>query len=89
MTTLGQILEHLRDPADVQRMLEELGDAHLIAQVQKAAGGDPCAFALSAVDRFSRAADGEAWTKLIGRLQDAPTPAQACLGEMLRWAVSH
>lgn len=89
MTTLGEILSRLDDPTEIQQMLADIGDVQLIAQVQAAAAGDPCAFALSAIDHFSRAADSEAWTKLIGRVQDAQAPAQACLGEMLRWAVSH
>lgn len=89
MTTLGEILERLHDPAEVRRMLAEAGDMALIVQVENAAGSDTCTFALRAVDHFTRDADGDAWVKLIGRIQDAEAPAQACLSEMLRWAVSH
>ena len=89
MTTLGEILETLREPELVRQMLAEAGDVTLIAQVDNAAGADPCSFALQAVDHFTRHANDEAWVKLIGRIQDAPAPAQACLSEMLRWAVSH
>ena len=89
MTTLGEILEHLQDPAEVLQMLAEAGDVALIGEIENAAGPDTCAFALRAVDHFTRDADSEAWVKLIGRIQDAEAPAQACLREMLRWAVSH
>lgn len=89
MMTLGEILETLHDPDEVRRMLAEAGDVALIAQVDNAAGDDTCAFALRAVDHFTRNADSEAWVKLIGRVQDAHAPAQACLSEMLGWAVSH
>jgi hypothetical protein len=86
---LGEILVQLDDPTEIRRMLAEAGDISLIAQIDSAAGQDPCAFALHAVDHFCREADSEAWVRLIGRVQDAEAPAQACLGEMLRWAVSH
>jgi hypothetical protein len=89
MTTLGEILETLHEPDEVRRMLAEAGDVALMTQVENAAGSDPCGFALQAVDHFTRHADDEAWVKLIGRLQNAQAPAQACLSEMLRWAVSH
>jgi hypothetical protein len=89
MTTLGEILAELRDPEEVRRLLAEAGDLALMAKVEQAAGSDTCGFALQAVEHFVRGADSEAWVKLVGRIQDSSTPAQSCLGEMLRWAVSH
>ena len=89
MTTLGEILAELQDPEEVRRLLAEAGDVALIAKLEEAAGSDTCGFALKAVEHFTRGADSEAWVKLVGRIQDSPAPAQACLSEMLRWAVSH
>lgn len=92
MNTLGEILEQLQDPQEVHRLIVEAGDVSLVARLDKVAhdrGVDARALALEAVDAFTRQADGEAWVKLIGRIQDAEAPAAACLSEMLRWALAH
>jgi hypothetical protein len=87
MSTLGEILDRLNDPAQLRELMVEEGD--LLALAGLDAAEDACALALRAVDDFSRQADSEAWVKLIGRIQDSDAPAQACLSEMLHWARAH
>jgi hypothetical protein len=92
MSTLGEILQQLRDPSEIHRLIVEAGDVSLIARLDKVAKDrdvDVGAVALEAVDVFTRQADDESWVKLIGRIQDAEAPAAACLSEMLRWALAH
>jgi hypothetical protein len=90
MTTLGEILERLSEPSEVYRILAEAGGTAMISrlnQAAKAAGDDPCDVALHAVRAFAEKADGEAWTKLVGCVQNSPSPAGACLGEMIAWSL--
>jgi hypothetical protein len=92
MTTLGEILERLSDPSEVYRILTEAGDALTILRLNHAAEAaqeDACEVALHAVRAFSERADGEAWTKLVGCVQNSPSPAGACLGEMISWSLKH
>jgi hypothetical protein len=92
MSTLGEILEQLRDPSEIHGLIVEAGDVSLIARLDKVAKDrdvDAGALALEAVEAFTRQADDEAWVKLIGRIQDAEAPAAKCLSEMLRWALAH
>jgi hypothetical protein len=92
MTTLGEILERLEDPSEVHRLMAEAGDIAMTVRLDQAAcdrGCDAGAFAIEAVEDFTRRADDEAWVKLIGRIQDAEAPGAACLNEMLRWALTH
>lgn len=92
MTTLGDILEQLRDPSEVRRLMIEAGDVIMVSRLDRLACDRPedaGAFALQAIDAFTRRADDEAWVKLIGRVQDAEAPAAACLSEMLQWTLTH
>jgi hypothetical protein len=92
MSTLGEILEQLQDPAEVRRLMIEAGDVIMAARLDKLAaehGEDAGACALRVVEDFARRADDEAWVKLIGRVQNAQAPAAACLSEMLQWALAH
>ena len=92
MTTLGEILDRLQDRSDVYQILAEAGSLPLLAKLDQAcdmSGGDPCDVALHAVQAFTGKADDEAWVKLIGRIQDSPTPAGTCLSEMIAWSLAH
>lgn len=90
MSTLGEILDQLQDPAEVRRLMIEAGDVTMAARFDKLAGDpDAGALALEAIESFTRQADDEAWVKLIGRIQNADAPAAACLSEMLQWALAH
>lgn len=92
MTTLGEILDQLREPSEVYQILAESGNVTLIAKLDQKASetdGDPCAAALKAVQDFAGKADAEAWVKLIGCVQDSQSPAGACLSEMITWSLSH
>ena len=90
MSTLGEILEQLHDPAQVRRLIIEAGDVATAVRFDKVAeeSSDAGTFALQAVEEFTRRADDEAWVKLIGRVQNANAPAAACLSEMLQWAMA-
>jgi len=92
MTTLGEILSQLQDRTQVYQILMESGNLALMARLdQKAAeaGEDPCDIAIDAVEAFTGKADAEAWTKLVGCVQNSPSPAGACLGEMIAWSMKH
>lgn len=92
MSTLGEILDRLHDRSQVYEVLVESGNTPLIAELDRisdVADGDPCEFALHAVQAFTSKADDEAWVKLIGRIQNSPSPAGACLGEMIAWSLAH
>jgi hypothetical protein len=92
MTTLGEILERLSDSSEVYRILAETGDALTISRLNRAAEEaqeDVCEVALHAVRAFAEKADSEAWTKLVGCVQNSPSPAGACLGEMIAWSLKH
>src|SRR5215472_7524270 len=91
MSTLGEILARLDDPAEVYQILTESGNAPLVAKLDNMAceaGGDPCEMALGAAQDFLAKADDEAWVKLIGRMQDSSSPAGSCLSEMIAWALN-
>jgi hypothetical protein len=90
MTTLGEILNRLSDRSEIYQILAESGDMRAISKLRRIVdetGDDPCEIALRAVRIFSGKADDEAWTKLIGCVQNAPSPASACLGEMIAWSM--
>jgi hypothetical protein len=92
MSTLGEILDQLQDPAEVRRLMMEAGDVAMLARLDKLASDraeDAGAFALQAIESFTQRADDEAWVKLIGRIQNAEAPAAACLSEMLQWTLAH
>ena len=92
MSTLGEILDRLQDRSQVYEMLAESGNIPLIAELDRindVADGDPCEFALRAVQAFTNKADDEAWVRLIGRIQNSPSPAGTCLSEMIAWSLAH
>jgi len=92
MSTLGELLAQLQDPSKVRQLILQAGDIVTAAGLDKASedqGIDSGQLALRAVEAFTHRADDEAWVKLIGRIQDAESPAAACLSEMLRWATAH
>ena len=91
MTTLGEILARLQDEAEIDQILLESGDMPLLAQLRcrsQQEGIDQCDMALRAVEAFTRKANDEAWVKLMGRIQDTPSPAGACLSEMIAWSMA-
>jgi hypothetical protein len=91
MTTLGDLLGQLQDPSEVHQLLAEAGNVKLVAklgEVAKARDCDPCDAALRAVDDFALHAEGEAWVRLVGLIQDSDTPAATCLNEMLAWSLA-
>jgi hypothetical protein len=92
MTTLGELLTRLQDRGEVHQLLAEAGNIALTAKLDAVADAqacDPCDMALRAVDEFASRADDEAWVKLMGRIQDADSPAAACLNEMLAWSLNN
>jgi ABC-type phosphate transport system ATPase subunit len=92
MTTLGEILGRLCDRSEVYRLLAEAGDTALISRLNRMANEakeDPCEIALRAVQVFAEKADGEAWTRLVGCVQNSSSPAGACLREMIAWSMKH
>lgn len=92
MSTLGEILDQLQNRSQVYEMLAESGNIPLMAELDRIsheADADPCEFALRAVQAFTSKADDEAWVKLIGRIQNSPSPAGACLSEMIAWSLAH
>ena len=91
MSTLGEILDRLQDRSQVYEMLAESGNIPLIAEMDRGqeGNGDPCEVALRAVRAFTTKADDEAWVRLIGRIQNSPSPAGTCLSEMIAWSLAH
>ena len=92
MSTLGEILGQLRDRSQIYEILAGSGNIPLIAELDRiggAANDDPCEFALHAVQAFTSEADDEDWVKLIGRIQNSPSPAGTCLSEMIAWSLAH
>jgi hypothetical protein len=91
MSTLGEILEQMRDPAVVRRLMAEAGDKVMAARIDELArnrDGGVGKFALDAVDAFTRRAGNDDWVKLMGRIQGAESPAAACLIEMMQWTIA-
>lgn len=92
MTTLGEILDRLHDRSEVYQILSECGGVPLISKLDRIADEtkeDPCEIVLRVVRAFADKADDEAWVKLVGCVQDATSPAGACLGEMIAWSMKH
>lgn len=91
MKTLGEILNHLDDEEEIYRLLQEAGNTELVARLDekaRATSDDPCGVALKAVRAFTNRADDEAWVRLMGCIQGSPSPAGACLGEMIAWSMT-
>jgi len=89
--TLGEILSRLHDRTEVYQFLTENGGMPLIVSLNRKAEEsdcETCEIVIQAVDDFTAKADDAAWVKLIGRLQDAASPAGACLTEMISWSLT-
>lgn len=90
MQTLGEILAQFDDGGRVASLLAGLDNPALLDKLNERANAfcmQPGEVAVEAVRAFSSKADDEAWLKLLGRVQDAQSPAAACLMEMLTWAL--
>lgn len=90
MTTLGALLVRLRDREELAQILAESGDVFTLCGLDRVAadsGKEVCDAALEAVESFTTSADDEAWVKLIGRLQNSPQPAGACLSQIISWSL--
>ncbi len=90
MATLGEIVAHLDSGADLAYVLAQIGNPALLEKLEAkaaAAGQSPEDVAGQAVRAFANGADDDAWLKLLGKLNDTPLPAAACLKEMLAWAL--
>jgi hypothetical protein len=88
--TLGEILARIDDGADLSSLLAQIPNTDLVEKLEAHAAAteqQPAELARQAVRAFANGADDEAWLKLVGRVQDAPSPAAACLTEMLTWAL--
>ena len=91
MMTLGEILGQLQDREEIYGLLLESGNVGLVAKLDEKArdtADDPCGVALKAVHAFANRADDEAWVKLMGCIQGSPSPAGACLSEMITWSMT-
>lgn len=90
MATLGEVLTQLDGGINLERLMAQIESPILAEKLEARAvstGCRPAEFADEAVKAFCSSADDDAWLKLLGRLQDAPSPAAACLKEMLSWAL--
>lgn len=90
METLGEMIAELGDDSRVDGLLAQLDNTMLLQKLdQRALSHDrrPSQIACEAVRAFASGADDEAWLKLLGRVQDARSPAAACLAEMLAWSM--
>lgn len=91
MLTLGDLLARARAATPAFERWLETAAPELADQLRAAAeaeGETPARFARSAVAAFDRHADGQAWTRLTGRLHAAADPGLACLEEMVRWRLA-
>jgi hypothetical protein len=91
MMKLGELMKSAHDPLEVAAMLVEAQEIALLLRLDdaaKAQATDRSELARDAVHAFTDAADNEAWVKLMGRVQDAPSPAAACLAEMVAWSLA-
>ena len=90
MATLGEIVAQLDSGADLDHVLAQIGNPGLLEKLEAkaaAVGLAPTEVASEAVRAFANGADDDAWLKLLGKLNDTPLPAAACLKEMLAWAL--
>lgn len=90
MATLGEIIAQLDSGEHLAQVLAQIGNAALIEKLEAkaaAVGQEPVRIAGEAVRAFANGADDDAWLKLLGKLNDTPLPAAACLKEMLSWAL--
>ncbi|MCC6913382.1 MAG: hypothetical protein IT566_06735 [Rhodospirillaceae bacterium] len=90
MNTLGELLTEFEDPQKLFAVLAAADDAAAIAfltERERATGCTPQDIVFDAVQAFTRSASSDAWLKLIGRMQDAPSPGAVCLSEILAWTM--
>lgn len=90
MATLGEIVAQLDSGENLGQVLAQMENPALIEKLEARAaevGRDPAQFAGEAVRAFANGADDDAWLKLLGKLNNTPLPAAACLKEMLLWAL--
>lgn len=90
MATLGDLLAGARRPGTIGRWLDG-ADPDLAGALRRAAaeeGEAPDAFVRIVIADFARAADEEAWARVMTCVSTAADPALACLGEMIRWHLS-
>jgi hypothetical protein len=87
---LGDILSSLDDEAMAMQALVGLNDLVLLTRVEAAASAEGLTaggFAARAVDRFSSQASDEDWVSLIGVMGRTTDPGQACLRNILHFAL--
>ncbi len=90
METLGEMIAQLGDGGRVEGLLAQFDNTALLQKLDQRARSRekrPSQIACEAVRAFASGADDEAWLKLLGRVQDARSPAAACLAEMLAWSL--
>lgn len=91
MLTLGDLLGQARGRAGALEAWLDQAAPQLADRLRAAAAAEglsPAAFTRAALVAFDREADDAAWTRLTGRLHDAPDPGLACLEEMVRWRLA-
>ena len=89
--TLGDVLSQARRAAGAFAAWLESADPALAARIARDSAADetPASFVRGAVASFgSDAADAD-WSHLISAARDAPDPAIAALGVIVRWRLSH
>ncbi|MCO5091186.1 hypothetical protein [Bosea sp. (in: a-proteobacteria)] len=87
---LGDIITRLEDEAMAMQTLVGLSDIVLLTRVEAAAATEGLTiggFAARAVDRFSSQASDEDWVTLIGVMGRTGDPGQACLRNILQFAL--
>ncbi|CAH1680211.1 conserved hypothetical protein [Hyphomicrobiales bacterium] len=87
---LGDIISRLDDEAMAMQTLVGLGDLVLLTQVETAAAAEGLTaggFAARAVNLFSNQASDEDWVSLIGVMGRTTDPGQACLRNILHFAL--
>ncbi len=90
MSTLGELLTEFKDPQKLFAVLAAADDTAAIAflaERERATGCTPQDIVFDAVQAFTSSASSDAWLKLIGRMQDAPSPGAVCLSEILAWTM--
>ena len=87
---LSDVLTRLQDEPTAEQALTALGDLVLVAEIDAARApheetlGE---YVANASRRFAASAGDEDWLQLMGQLERAEAPAEACLRGMLRWAL--
>lgn len=87
---LGDLLADLDDEATAMETLLGLGDLALLARVEEAAAADDLsagAFTVQSVRAFSARASDAEWVSLLGALGRSADPGQACLKQMVAFAL--